>query len=146
VAILTPLSEAQLAAPSDSLLRYLNSRQTLSSTNRRVSLYWESYNTVPSDSATIALRVVPQSQAGLLRRLGAATGIVRDPSSGVEVRWRDADAPNGVTTLRGPVPTQMRAITIDLSALTPGRYVIDISMDLRDGRSSRRQAMIELVP
>ncbi len=146
MAILSPLSEAQVAAPADSLLKYLRSRLILPSTDRRVSLYWESYNTLPSDSATIALRVVPQSQAGLLRRLGVATGIVRDPSRGIEVRWRDVDSPNGVTTLRGPVPTQMRAITIDFSALTPGRYVIDISMDLRDGRSSRRQATIELVP
>ncbi|MBL0939169.1 MAG: hypothetical protein IBJ03_09755 [Gemmatimonadaceae bacterium] len=145
VAILTPLSAEQVAVPTDTLLQWLQPSRALGSVNRRVTLYWESYNTRPGDSAQIMLRIVPTASAGLLRRLGIAAGVLSDPTQGIEVRWRDHEGRGGLTTLQGPVPAQMRAITLDLGPLRPGQYTIDISMQTRDGRTAIKQTTVELL-
>lgn len=144
IAILSPLSPIQVAQPTDSLLQYLSASTTFRKSERRVTLYWESYGTTPVDSAEVLLRVVRESDAGLLRRLGTAAGLLSDPSQGISIRWRDNDARGGKTTLVGPVTAQMHAVALDLSALKPGRYAIDITMALRDGRTATQQTVIEL--
>lgn len=146
IAILTPRSPRELEAPTDSLLRFLYPRRSLSSRERRVTLYWESYGTQPRDSASIVLRVARDNDVGLWQRVGVAVGLSDDPARGIEVRWRDESAGSGVTTLAGPVPAQMRALSLDLSALGPGRYAIDVRMQLRDGRVTSNRTMVVLVP
>lgn len=146
IAVLSPLTSEQLVLPTDSLLQHLSEHMAFTPGQRRIALYWESYGTLPSDSADIVLRVVRESDAGLLRRLGVAAGVFGDPTQAMEIRWRDHEARGGTTTLHGPVPTQMRALALDLGALKPGRYVIGISMALRDGRTSNAQIAIELLP
>lgn len=118
----------------------------LTANDRRLSLYWESYNTRPSDSVQIVLRVVPENGASLLRRLGIAARLISDPTEGVEVRWLDSEPLGGQTTLVGPVPAQMRAITLDLGRLKPGRYLIDLRMQRKDGRIAVQQTAVELLP
>ncbi len=146
IAVLSPLAPEQVATPTDALLQYLAASLIVAPNQRRITLYWESYGTLPRDSADIVLRVVRESDAGLLRRLGVAAGVVADPSQGLAIRWRDHDARGGTTTLSGPVSAQMRALALDLDALKPGRYTIDITIALRDGRTSNRQTIIELTP
>jgi len=146
LALLPALSADQLAAPSDTLLHLLRPSSRLVANDRRLSLYWESYNTRPADSAQIVLRVVPENGASLLRRLGIAARLISDPTEGVEVRWLDSEPLGGQTTLVGPVPAQMRAITLDLSRLKPGRYLIDLRMQRRDGRTAVQQTAVELLP
>lgn len=146
LALLPPLSAAQLAAPSDTLLHLLRPSSMLAANDRRLSLYWESYNTRPSDSVQIVLRVVPENGASLLRRLGIAARLISDPTEGVEVRWLDSEPLGGQTTLVGPVPAQMRAITLDLGRLKPGRYLIDLRMQRKDGRMAVQQTAVELLP
>jgi len=146
IAVLTPRTPSELEAPTDSLLQHLYPRLSLSSRERRITLYWESYGTQPRDSASIVLRVVPANDPGFLQRVGTAVGMVTDPTRGIEVRFRDQDARTGKTTLVGPVPAQMRALSLDLAALKPGRYTLDISMSLRDGRAASRQTVVELLP
>jgi len=146
LALLPPLSAAQLAAPSDTLLHLLRPSSMLTANDRRLSLYWESYNTRPSDSVQIVLRVVPENGASLLRRLGIAARLIADPTEGVEVRWLDSEPLGGQTTLVGPVSAQMRAITLDLGRLKPGRYLIDLRMQRKDGRMAVQQTAVELLP
>lgn len=146
LALLPPLSAAQLAAPSDTLLHLLRPSSMLTANDRRLSLYWESYNTRPSDSVQIVLRVVPENGASLLRRLGIAARLISDPTEGVEVRWLDSEPLGGQATLVGPVPAQMRAITLDLGRLKPGRYLIDLRMQRKDGRIAVQQTAVELLP
>jgi hypothetical protein len=40
----------------------------------------------------------------------------------------------------------MRALALNFGALKPGRYTIEISLTLKDGRSAERQVAIELLP
>lgn len=144
VAVLSPRTPEELASPTDSLLGYLYPRLSLASHERRITLYWESYGTQSQDSASIVLRVAPASDPGFIQRIGAAVGVI-DPTRGLEVRWRDQDARTGKTTLVGPVPAQMRALSLDLAALKPDRYTIDISMILRDGRTAGSRTTIDLL-
>ncbi len=146
IALLAPLSGAVVSAPSDLLLQYLLGSTTLAAGSRRVTLYWETYNTTPRDSADIALRIVREADDGLLRRMGVAARLISDPSRGLEIQWRDHESRGGTSSLAGPVPAQMRAITLDLSALAAGRYTIDIRTTLRDGRTVSRQSVIGLAP
>ena len=146
IAMLAPLSEQALRAPSDTLLSALLPTRTLASGARRIVLYWENYGTQPGDSATLAVRVASDAQIGLLRRVGMAAGIASDPNSFMEIRWKDHETRGGTTTLLGPVPVQMRTLSLDLGALKPGPYTIEVAIMLKDGRTAVRQVAMELLP
>ena len=85
----------------------------------RVGLFWETYGEPARDSVDVEVTVVRgsgrrRSQPALGRTECAPAG-----KASVAVRWRDAAAPTGP---RG------RAVTVDLGALKPGRYVVAIAM------------------
>jgi hypothetical protein len=146
IALLRRLTEERVRTPNDSLLDALIPGTVLTPSQRGITLYWESYGTTPEDSAILTVRVASEDRPGLVQRLGVATGLVTDPSRAVTIRWRDAEARGGTATLRGPVPVQMRALTLDLAALRAGRYTIEVLMTLRDGRSAVSRAAVELRP
>lgn len=146
LALLRKLSEDQIRAPSDSLLDALLPSTTLAPSTRTVTLYWESYGVSPADSASLAVRVASEGAPGLLQRIAIATGLVDDPTREVTIRWKDGEALVSTTTLRGPVPVQMRALSLDLTALRAGRYTVEVLMTLRDGRSASARTTVELQP
>ncbi len=144
VALLSSRSQHELSAPHDSLLKHMLPTRRLGTDMRKVTLYWESYATLPEDSATIVIRVASNESLGLLRRMGMAAGVVSDPSSSVHIQWKDYGDRENVTTLRGPVPVQMRAVSLDLSTLRAGMYTVEIAIALQDGRSATQNTTIEL--
>lgn len=146
IALLSTLDPGLLLAPTDTVLRYLRPTRTLVAEDRRLTVYWESYNVSAADSAQVALRVVPTEKAGALRELGNRLRLLDDPTAGVEVRWNDHERRDGQSTLAGPIPAQMRAVTLDLAQLRPGSYTIEVEMRRRDGRSSVQRATITLLP
>jgi hypothetical protein len=146
IGLLSTLPDRALRTPHDSLLRALLPTRTVPLNARNVVLYWENYGILPTDSATVVVRVTPQANIGVARRIGMAAGVASDPNTAVEIRWRDHEARGGTTTLRGPVPVQMRTLSLDLQSLKPGRYVIQVAMLLKDRRSAERQVMMELLP
>jgi hypothetical protein len=85
----------------------------------RVGLFWETYGEPARDSMDVEVKVV----RGAGRRPGhPALGRTECAPAGkasVAVRWRDAAAPSG---------PRARAVTVDLSALKTGRYVVAIAM------------------
>jgi hypothetical protein len=146
LAVLEPVSAEQLTTPNDTMLASLRPTLVLNPQDRRITLYWESYGSQPSDSAQLSLRVVPADDVGLFRRLASTVGVLDDPKRALELRWGDRDKYGGLSTLSGPVPAQMRAITLDLSRLVSGRYVIEVEMRLRDGRTASQRTHVELAP
>jgi hypothetical protein len=111
-----------------------------------VTLYWESYGTTPEDSATIAVRVASDDKPGVLQSIAVATGLINDPSSTVTIRWKDSEGRASTTTLRGPVPVQMRALDLNLATLRAGKYTIEVLVTLADGRTAASRTLIELLP
>ena len=85
----------------------------------RVGLFWETYGEPDRDSVDVEVTVV---RGPGRRRAHPALGRTECAPPGkvsVAVRWHDAAAPEGP---RG------RAVTVDLAALKPGRYVVAIAM------------------
>jgi hypothetical protein len=109
-------------------------------------LYWEYYNVRPSDSASTSVRIASDQTISRLRRLGMMAGVASDPSSSIEIQWKDREGRGGTTTLQGPVPVQMRTIQLDLRALKPGRYVVEISVRLADGSTASQQTTVVIDP
>jgi hypothetical protein len=90
----------------------------------RVGLFWETYGEPARDSVDVEVTVVRgagrrQAHPALGRTECAPTG-----KASVAVRWRDAAAPSG---------PRARAVTVDLAALKPGRYVVAIAMNASAG-------------
>lgn len=90
----------------------------------RVGLFWETYGEPARDSVDVEVTVV---RAPDRRDAHPALGHTECAPAGkasVAVRWRDAASPVGP---RG------RAVTLDLAALKPGRYVVAIAMSAAGG-------------
>jgi hypothetical protein len=95
---------------------------------RQVGLFWETYGEPARDSVDVEVKVV---RAGGRDDVHPALGQARCAPEGkapVAVRWRDAASP------AGPKP---RAVTIDVSALDAGRYVVAVAMTPADTGAGR---------
>lgn len=82
-----------------------------------VGLFWEVYG-LPPDGAplTIAVAVAPQ-RAGWLRRATATLGLSRRRSA-VRLAWQELARPRDAVA--------PRAVALDLTGLSPGRYQIEV--------------------
>ena len=101
----------------------------------RVGLFWETYGVPASDSVQFIIAVTPRQRPGFLRRAVAALKLMAAPHNGVAVGWQDpAVSPNatGGQGQRRGTSILSRAMYFDLSKLSPGEYVLEISaMDAR---------------
>lgn len=94
----------------------------------RVGLFWETYGVPASDSVQFTIAVTPRQRPGFLRRAVAALKLMAAPHNGVAVGWQDpAASPNATGGQRRGTPILSRAMYFDLSTLSPGEYVLEIS-------------------
>jgi hypothetical protein len=84
-----------------------------------IGLFWETYGEPGGDSVDAEVKVV-RGSGGNTRHpaVGRAECATRGKAP-VSVRWREATAPTG---------PRARAVTLDLSALDPGRYVVGVAI------------------
>lgn len=96
----------------------------------RVGLFWEAYNTDPSgEGIEVNITVAPASSStGWLARGLRALRRVREAQP-VSVGLRDVSA-------RGS-PVTARAVEVDLSTLTPGRYLLQLEINAGPGNEVR---------
>jgi hypothetical protein len=145
IALLSPINDVQVRAPTDSLLRLLLPDVRLPRERRRIAVYWESYGTLPTDSNAIELRIASDNDLSFLRRIGIAGGIVSDPGSTLAIRWTSQAPRGGTSTLGGPVPMQMHALSLDLNALRPGPYTVEVILTSKDKRVTSSRTKFELL-
>ncbi|HEX6317211.1 MAG TPA: hypothetical protein VFZ73_20210, partial [Gemmatimonadaceae bacterium] len=96
----------------------------------RVGIFWEAYNTDPTgEGIEVNITVAPENRAGgwLARGLRALRR-VREAQP-VSVGLRDVSA-------RGS-PMTARAVEVDLSTLTPGRYLLELELNAGPGNVVR---------
>jgi hypothetical protein len=84
----------------------------------RVGIYWEAYGLASGEDVPTAVTVAP-GHRGLLTRVAAALGLA--PKSGsIRLEWHETAHP--------PQGTLARALVLDLAALKPGRYRVDVTV------------------
>lgn len=101
---------------------------------RAVGVYWEMYGAVPAGSVAISVSAEPVGR-GLLSRV---TDLLRltDAPRGIRLAWSEGVPADGAEI-------RSRTISLDLSALTPGRYRLHLRA--RSGRQEvERTREIEL--
>jgi len=90
---------------------------------RQVGLFWETYGEPAADSVDVEVKVVRAAGADPDPALGRSE-CAPEGKAPVAVRWRDAAAPTG---------PRARAVTVDVAALDPGRYVVAVAMSAAGG-------------
>jgi hypothetical protein len=115
-----PPSNAQ-----DAIAKMLGS---LSFTEKRIGVFWETYGVAPSDTVELTLRLVSTDKPGLFRRLGTKLGVVETIGGEMAMSWREPriGMVEGLTWA-GDVPIQARGVVLDISRLKAGRYAVEIS-------------------
>lgn len=131
--------------PSEALLDQMLNTTLLDSRHRRVGVYWETYGIAPSDTVTVSVRVATDQQLSAVRRLGMALNVASNPNREVVQSWTEPDPRRSTQTLSGRVPVTSRAILLNLSLLQTDNYVLEVSVERKDGTvaTARRRITVE---
>ena len=127
ILLAAPLSVDALPNDADGAVPLMLGSTTLPEGTLRFGVYWETYGFTAADTLDITLRVQRTTPLSPLQRAGVATGLAGNPDAPVRVSWREPDAGHRVRTVSGPVPIQMRSIVLDISTLSPGEWVLEVS-------------------
>lgn len=132
-------------AVTDSLLNRMLGTTRLGRMDRRVGLYWETYGIPAGDTVNISVRVATDVELSAMRRLGMALNVAENPNGAVVQRWTEPDARRSTGFTTGRVPVQSRAVVLNLGLLQPDTYVIEVSVERKDGRivTGRRRITVE---
>lgn len=104
----------------------------------RVGVFFEMYGVTRTDPIDMILTVMSEDRPGFLKRLGQRIGIADTAGASVAIIWKDGQSGAAITTTTiGGVVVQSRSIVLDLSALKPGRYAIEVGA----GRSGEPAAV-----
>lgn len=131
--------------PSEALLDQMLNTTHLDPRNRRIGVYWETYGVSPSDTVTISVRVATDQQLSGMRKLGMALNVASNPNREVVQSWTEPDPAKATQTVSGRVPVTSRAILLNLSLLQIDTYVLEVSVERKDGTiaTGRRRITIE---
>lgn len=95
----------------------------------RIGVAWESYGFRERDSVTIALRVSGAATQTRLERTGRLLRVGADPRVGLTMQWTEPNPTHAVTAIEAQVPTLLRTLALDVSALRAGAYRLELSME-----------------
>ncbi|HEX9703969.1 MAG TPA: hypothetical protein VGA20_01830 [Gemmatimonadales bacterium] len=139
------ISDLLLLEPADSLPRLLDQAVPLMlattdlGSRRRVGVFWEVYGLSPGGELVEIAVAARRTGTGVLRRAAHALGLA-SPSDPVRIEWQESPRTLG------------RSLLLDLSALGPGRYRIELTVaaaqqdpitvwrDIRLGKASGERA------
>ena len=110
-----------------------------------VGLYWETYGLAMSDTVDIAVEIVRDERASLLRRAGAVLGLTDGLRDSVAVRWREPSAERNVTIVPGGTSTIARAVELDLRNVAPGDYLLRVEVRGPGGRTARNERRFRII-
>ncbi|MBL0938133.1 MAG: hypothetical protein IBJ03_04515 [Gemmatimonadaceae bacterium] len=124
------LFRADAPLPSDVNAMLPHMLPTVNVPRRSIGLFWEVYGVPVGDSVQFTIAITPRQRPGFLRRAVAALRLMAAPVNGVAIGWNDpSSAPTAAVDALGArtTPILPRALRVDLSQLSPGEYVIEIS-------------------
>lgn len=131
--------------PSEALLDQMLNTTHLDGATRRIGVYWETYGVSPSDTVTVSIRVATDQQLSGMRKLGMALNVASNPNREVVQSWTEPDPSKSTQTVSGRIPVTSRAVLLNLSLLQIDTYVIEVSVERRDGTiaTGRRRITID---
>src|SRR2546425_907254 len=107
--------------------------------DRKLGLFWELYGvTSPAGPVSASLAVTPLG-VGWLRRTVEALGLASHTAT-MRLHWDE-----GPATRAGDVAVASRALAVDLSALSPGRYRIELTVKAPGQEPATASREIEVV-
>jgi hypothetical protein len=106
--------------------------------HRKLGLFWELYGLHPGGEPVTTSLAVTRSGAGWLRRAAESLGLA-PRRAGVTVRWEDIVVPRDDGGGVG------RALAVDLSTMSPGRYRIGVTVTVRGEDAVATSREIEIV-
>jgi len=134
------ISDLLLFDPPDSLPTTLDAvvphahGSTRVSSDHRIGVFWELYGTdLASGAVGVSLTVSPQG-TGWLRRVVESVGLATR-RRGVRLEWQEVPAGAALAP---------RALALDLSGLSPGRYVIEVAVASPSGDELTAQKEIRI--
>ncbi|MBY0492334.1 MAG: hypothetical protein K2R93_21025 [Gemmatimonadaceae bacterium] len=95
----------------------------------RLGVAWESYGIRERDTVTISLRIAGAATQTRMEQMGRLLHVGTDPRVGLTMRWTEPNPSYLVTPIEARIPTLLRELTVDLSALRSGAYRLEISME-----------------
>jgi hypothetical protein len=124
--LFAPRADRALPVDADDLLSAMLESTTIS-VGGTVGVFWESYGLVAGDSLRVSLNLLPATAPGLLRRLATVVKLA-DPVSSVTLQWAEpALTSNGDRGSGNAATIRPRSVLLDLSALRPGEYWIEVA-------------------
>ncbi len=106
----------------------------------KLGVYWEAYGTNPDGEpikvSLVVAREVPESEGGLLRRLGRSLRL-GGAATPVSVTISDVSTRGATTTSRG--------IEFDVSTLTRGAYIVQLEIEVAGQATLRSEHRIEVI-
>lgn len=105
-----------------------------------LAFYWESYGFTPGDTLQVTVTMRRDDDRSVARAAGAALGLVGALRDSISVRWTEPDGRH-VTVVPGTRMIVGRALSLEVSELPPGAYVLSIQLEHAvkgTARSSRR--------
>lgn len=134
------ISDLLLFDPSDSMPVDLESAMARALASTRVTggtlgVFWQMYGLDPAQGSISVSLTMTRQRTGWLRRAVESVGLA-SPRRDVQLQWDEVPEVPQVTP---------RALAIDVSGLTPGRYVIEVSVTPASGEkvTARREVVIE---
>src|SRR2546426_760883 len=107
--------------------------------DRKLGLFWELYGvTSPAGPVSASLAVTPLG-IGWLRRTVETLGLASHTAT-MRLHWEEGSA-----TRAGDVAVASRALAVDLSALSPGRYRIELTVKAPGQEPATASREIEVV-
>ena len=109
-----------------------------------LAVYWESYGLAASDTVDVEVRVRRDHDISVARRIGAALGAVSSLRDSISIRWREPDARRGATAIAARTPVIGRSLSLEVSELPPGTYLLAIEMRKRTRNAVRTERRFTL--
>lgn len=123
--VLIASGEDHPSSPEAALHRMLGSTRVR---DRKVGVYWETYGYRADDSVDVAVIITRNEKLSKMRKLGMFLRVAHDINGSVAVRWREPQAGHDSWSIPGTVPIQARSISVDLSGIEPGNYIVEVQV------------------
>jgi hypothetical protein len=104
-----------------------------------VGVYWETYGAAVGDTLDVALWLERITGQGVIRTLGIVLRVAEDLNTPIAVTWREPRLGSLSAVLPARVSTIARAVALNLGALTPGEYRLEVAV-ARPGQPAVRGA------